>query len=71
MTIDRRELAGDAARADQFDHEVGAVLAAELVGAGFDDLRRPLKRGQVLHPQARDCKSFGVTPDHGGCIDDQ
>ncbi|WP_371098240.1 YjbQ family protein [Streptomyces sanglieri] len=19
----------------------------------------------------RDCKSFGVTPDHGGCIDDQ
>ncbi|WP_206336303.1 hypothetical protein [Streptomyces torulosus] len=25
----------------------------------------------TLEPQRRDCKSFGVTPDHARCIDDQ
>ncbi|MGV4989029.1 DUF6308 family protein [Streptomyces sp. NRAIS4] len=25
----------------------------------------------ALHRQLGDCKTFGVTPDHGRCIDDQ
>ncbi|WP_446001700.1 hypothetical protein [Streptomyces griseomycini] len=30
------------------------------------------ENGHLLAPtNVRDCKSFGVTPDHGGCIDDQ
>ncbi|WP_256333038.1 hypothetical protein [Streptomyces sp. 2131.1] len=30
---------------------------------------RKVKGAGALAP--RDCKSFGVTPDHGGCTDDQ
>ncbi|MFC8819106.1 hypothetical protein [Streptomyces rochei] len=46
------------------DHR-GTPFTPELLEALLNALTDPTTG------KPRDCKSFGVTPDHGGCIDDQ